>query len=80
MSEKWVSTFGTAYDLGEHRNRGQSLTLTRVGADFLIHLGASFDQSKNNANIGISIEPRFLPLQQSATQLGSLISGGGLTP
>ena len=59
MSPKWISTFGTAYDLAEARNAGQSLTITRVGADFLVHVGANFDQSKNNAGIAIAIEPRF---------------------
>ena len=59
MSEKWISTVGTAYDLAEGRNRGQSLTLTRVGADFLIHFGTNIDPSKNNFGVGISVEPRF---------------------
>jgi hypothetical protein len=83
MSPKWISTVGTAYDLAEHRNRGQSLTLTRVGADFLLHIGANFDQSKNNAGIAISLEPKFFPFQSSGSssgvgtnpQLGSLLGG-----
>lgn len=81
MSPKWVSTFGTAYDLAEGRNRGQSLTMTRVGKDFLLHLGANFDASKNNAGIMLSIEPKFFPMasgnstNQLNPQLGSL-SGG----
>ena len=73
MSEKWISTFGTAYDLAERRNRGQSLTITRVGADFLVHLGASFDESKDNAGIAIAIEPRFGPFNASSPQLSSLL-------
>ena len=28
MSPKWISTFGTAYDLAENENRGQSVTIT----------------------------------------------------
>ncbi|MFN0199270.1 MAG: organic solvent tolerance protein OstA, partial [Planctomycetaceae bacterium] len=73
MSEKWVSTLGTAYDLGESMNRGQSMTLTRIGADFLIHVGANYDQSKDNFGVGISIEPRFGPFQSSSNQLSSLL-------
>ncbi len=73
MSPKWISTLGTAYDLAEQRNRGQSLTLTRVGADFLIHLGASFDQSKGNASVAISVEPRFGAFNSSSTQLSNLL-------
>ncbi len=81
MSPKWVSTFGTAYDLAEGRNRGQSLTVTRIGRDFLLHLGANFDASKNNAGFMLSVEPRFFPMaasnptNQLNPQLGSL-SGG----
>ncbi len=73
MSSKWISTLGTAYDLGEHRNRGQSLTITRVGADFLIHVGANLDASKGNTGIAVSIEPRFGPFDASSTQLSSLL-------
>ncbi|MCH7685580.1 MAG: hypothetical protein IH899_02680 [Planctomycetes bacterium] len=74
MSPKWISTLGTAFDLGESRNAGQSLTITRVGADFLIHLGASFDESKDNAGLAVAIEPRFGPFNSSSTRLGSLLS------
>jgi len=73
MSPKWISTMGTAYDLAENRNRGQTLTLTRVGLDFLLHIGANFDASKDNAGIAISFEPRIGPLGGSSTQLSSLL-------
>jgi hypothetical protein len=73
MSPKWISTFGTAYDLAEGRNRGQSLTITRVGADFLVHVGAAFDESKDNAGIAVSIEPRLGPYNATSTQLSSLL-------
>ena len=75
MSQKWISTFGTAYDLAENRNLGQSMTITRVGLDFLIHMGLSYDQSKGNASVGVSVEPRFGPANApSQTQLSSLLS------
>ena len=73
MSPKWVSSFSTAYDLDEGRNRGQSLTISRIGGDFIIHLGVSYDSSKNNAGIGFSIEPRLGHLRTSQTQLSSLL-------
>lgn len=73
MGPKWISTFGTAFDLAENENRGQSLTITRVGADFLIHVGANFDAGKNNAGIGISVEPKLGPFNASSTQLSSLL-------
>jgi len=73
MSPKWVSTFTTAYDIGEGRNRGQSMTISRIGLDWILHLGANFDASKNNAGLGISLEPRFGARTDSTTQLGSLL-------
>jgi lipopolysaccharide export system protein LptA len=73
MGPKWIATVGTAYDLGETRNAGQSLTITRVGADFLLHVGANFDASKGNAGIALAIEPRFGPFRSSATRLSSLL-------
>lgn len=79
MSPNWISTFGTAYDLAEGRNRGQSMTLTRVGRDFLLHLGANYDASKDNFGFILSVEPKFLPTNsanQTTPQLGSLQGGG----
>ncbi len=74
MSEKWIGTIGTAYDLAEGRNRGQSFTLTRVGADFLFHIGGNMDVSKNNAGLAISIEPRLGAVNNRGTQqLGNLL-------
>jgi len=73
MGPKWISTFGTAYDLAEDINRGQSFTITRVGADFLVHVAANYDRSKDNAGFAIAIEPRFGPFSGSGTQLSSLL-------
>lgn len=75
MSPKWVSTFGTAFDIKEQRNIGQSLTVTRVGSDFLIHLGTNYDESKGNAGFAIAVEPRLGALL-SPTNLGSLMNSG----
>ncbi|MEZ6049593.1 MAG: hypothetical protein R3C11_29240 [Planctomycetaceae bacterium] len=74
MSPKWISTMGTAYDLAEEQNRGQTFTLTRVGADFLVHLGLSVDESKDNVGFGISIEPKFGPFNANSSQLSSLLN------
>ncbi len=73
MSDKWIGTVGTAFDLAEGLNRGQSFTLTRVGADFLFHLGGNYDASKNNAGIAISVEPRIGAFNSQNTQLSNLL-------
>jgi lipopolysaccharide export system protein LptA len=83
MSPKWLSTASTAYDLGENQNRGQSVTLTRIGSDFLIHFGANVDATRNNYGFGLSVEPRFAPRAGNfgqggyGTQLGSLLPPPG---
>jgi hypothetical protein len=77
MSPKWISTVGTAYDLGEQENRGQTVTLTRVGESFLIHIGTVINPTRSNVGFGLSVEPRFAPtLGSNGTQLGSLLGSG----
>jgi len=73
MSQKWVSTLGAAYDIAEGRDRGESLTITRIGESFLLHLGFGFDVSRNNVGIGISVEPRLGPFDATSTQMSSLL-------
>jgi lipopolysaccharide export system protein LptA len=79
MSPKWISSVSTAYDLGEHQNRGQTVQVTRVGADFLVHFGMLVDPTKNNFGLALSVEPRFAPFTGNngpgSTQLGSLLQG-----
>jgi len=73
MSEKWIATFGTAYDIAENEDRGQSLTITGIRSDFLIHLGMSVDSSKGNFGVGFMIEPRLGPMDSSSDRLSSLL-------
>ncbi|MFN8707741.1 MAG: hypothetical protein ACK50J_13780 [Planctomyces sp.] len=71
MSEKWISTAAYAYDIAASESRGTSLTLSRVGLDFILHMGLGFDFSKSNVGIGVSLEPKFGP--PSANNLGYLM-------
>jgi hypothetical protein len=74
LSPKWVTTMGTAYDFREHQNRGQSFTVSRIGADFIVHVGAVVDPNKDNFGVAFSIEPRFAPFSGAGTQLSSLLN------
>lgn len=74
MSPKWVSTASTAYDIGEGQNRGQSLTITRIGEWLLVHVGFNFDASKNNVGLSISLEPKYGTNDISTPQLSSLLN------
>jgi lipopolysaccharide export system protein LptA len=73
FSEKWAGTASTAYDLSEGQNRGQSLSLTRIGADFLFHCGFSYDQSKDSVGVAIALEPRFGPRTPYSSQMDNLL-------
>ena len=73
MSPKWVSTFGTQYDIAEGIDRGQSATITRIGEYALLHIGLGYDRSRNNVGFGISIEPRLGGSAPGSTQLSGLL-------
>ncbi len=71
MSPKWISTASFAYDVAQSEARGSSLTVSRVGLDWVLHFGFGLDFSKDNVGLGVSLEPRFGP--PSATNLASLL-------
>lgn len=60
MSEKWILTAGSSYDLDSVGNIGQSLNVTRIGESFLVRMGFNYDVSRDNLNFQFAIEPRFL--------------------
>ncbi|HEX3726039.1 MAG TPA: hypothetical protein VHV08_07335 [Pirellulales bacterium] len=60
MSPKWMSTFGTSFDIAESRNIGQNFTITRIGESFLTMFNINVDTSKGNVGASIAIQPRFL--------------------
>ncbi|MBQ9873921.1 MAG: LPS-assembly protein LptD [Thermoguttaceae bacterium] len=58
-SEKWGIGFSNSFDLSEGYNIGQKLTVSRIGESFVITLGASRNESKDNWGVNLSIEPVF---------------------
>jgi hypothetical protein len=73
MSPKWMSTFGTTFDLHDARNIGQNFTLTRIGESFLLVMNVNVDTSKNNVGANIAVIPRFLQ-----GRLGSSVPSAGM--
>jgi hypothetical protein len=61
MSPKWISTASFAYDIAVSESRGSSITVSRVGLDWVLHIGLGVDTSKDNVGIAFSLEPRFGP-------------------
>ncbi len=60
MSPKWMSTFGTTFDLATGLNIGQNLMLTRIGESFLFMMNFNVDTSKGNVGANFAIQPRFM--------------------
>lgn len=59
MSEKWVSTFSSTFDISGKGNIGERLTLTRVGESFLFTAGIGYDAPSDNFSVMFALEPRF---------------------
>jgi hypothetical protein len=75
MSPKWISTLSGYVDVRDTQNTGESFTLTRVGADFLIHMGLQESRNTNNFGVTFAIEPRFGNMRSSnSMQLSSLLT------
>ncbi len=74
MSPKWISTGSIAYDVAAGESRGSSLTFSRVGLDWVVHVGLGIDTSKDNVGIAFAVEPRFGP--PSPTNLSYLLGLG----
>ena len=53
MSPKWISTFGTTFDVANARNIGQNFTMTRIGESFLMTFNVNVDTSKGNVGATI---------------------------
>ena len=68
MTQKWLSTFGTSFDIKSQGNIGENFRLTRVGESFLFTVGFNVDVSRGNVGFNIAIMPRFFGRSQSVTR------------
>ena len=80
MSPKWASSLVTQVDLEEDHNIGQSIVLSRIGADFIIHFSVSVDGGKDNTGVSLAIEPRFAPSLRVGKLGSSVIPRGNIMP
>lgn len=60
MSSKWITTIGSAVDLGTTGNIGQQIQMTRIGESLLVGMGIHVDVSRANVGAHLTIEPRIL--------------------
>jgi len=68
MTQKWLSTFGTSFDMRNQGNIGESFRLTRVGESFLFTMGVNVDVSRGNVGFSVALIPRFLGHDPSVTR------------
>ncbi len=68
MSPKWLSTFGTSFDVRQQGNIGESFRLTRIGESFLFTMGMNVDVSRGNVGVSVALIPRFLGHEPSVTR------------
>ncbi len=61
LSPKWYTSFGTSYDFGEAILLGSSVSITRVGADFLTSVGVSIDPQRQSYQFAFELTPRLSP-------------------
>lgn len=75
MSPKWISTLAASVDVHQTSNTAQAVTLTRVGSDFLVHLGVNANNNIGNYGFTIAVEPRIGNWRgQNTMQLSSLLT------
>ncbi|MEM9827020.1 MAG: organic solvent tolerance protein OstA, partial [Planctomycetota bacterium] len=79
LNEKWIFSGSTVYDFGDAGNVGQTLALTRIGESFLIRLGVSVDEGRDNVGFRFAIEPRFWLRPKLGRLGGELIPPPGVT-
>jgi hypothetical protein len=77
MSDKWVMSFGSSYDIAHNRNIGQNLSFTRVGESFLVSAGFNVDTSRDSVGVHFAVEPRFLPKNRLGRVGGAQIPVAG---
>ena len=77
LSEKWLTSLGAVFDFGATGNIGQRVEITRIGESFLVGLGLNVDESRGNVGVGLTVEPRFLPLTRRGRVGGMQIPPAG---
>lgn len=80
MSPKWISSFVNQVDLKQNNNVGQSIFLTRIGADFLLSFGFRVDSNKDNVGVSLGIQPRIAPGIQLGKVRGAHIPPSAVAP
>ncbi len=71
LSPKWYTSFSTSYDFGNAILLGSTVSLTKIGPDFLTSVGLSVDPQRQNYTFGFELAPRFSPNVRLGSAVGS---------
>ncbi|QDT15972.1 hypothetical protein [Alienimonas californiensis] len=59
MGPKWASTASFFQDVDNSENSGQNLTVTRIGTEFNVSVGAQYNNARGDTGLIFQVEPRF---------------------
>jgi len=76
MSEKWLTSLGTSFNMGDDDNVTSFLNFTRVGESFNVRVGFTVDDARDNFGVTFAIEPRFMRTRLDRADLNALPTGG----
>ncbi len=71
LSPKWYMFFATSYDFGNAILLGSTVSVTKIGKDYLTSVGLTVDPQRMNYNFAFEIAPRFSPNVRFGSTLGS---------
>lgn len=78
LNEKWITSAGATFDLGETGNIGQQFALTRIGESMLVRLGLTVDAGRDNVGFQFLVEPRLWPGRRMGRLGGQLVPPPGI--
>jgi hypothetical protein len=75
FSPKYAMTASTVYDFGTHQNLSSALVLTRMGSDFQVSFGVTYNATTNNFGVTFEILPNLLPPNRRVPGMAALGPG-----
>jgi len=76
FSPKYAMTFTTSYDFGTSEAMNNSFMFTRIGTDFQVSLGVSYNAIQNNFGALVEIVPNLVPINRRYGAISALGAGG----
>jgi hypothetical protein len=75
FSPKYAMTASTVYDFGTNQNLSSSLIVTRMGSDFQLSLGLTYNATTNNFGVMFEIVPNLVPPNRRMPGMAALGPG-----